>query len=208
MTPSGDHDGRTTVSVGGRTGRNNRLIGVGGVTLAVTMIGLTYAAAPFYSAFCRATGYEGTPLHVNANTDVQGHRILRVGFDANVAPGLAWRLEPEDESIRIRTGKTATVYFRVRNLSDRPTEGHATFNVTPEVSGEYFDKIACFCFTTQHLGPHETAEWPVVFFLDPALEKDASMANVDSITLSYTLFAPPAEKPAAGRSADRAGPAG
>jgi cytochrome c oxidase assembly protein subunit 11 len=170
----------------------------------VTMIGLTYAAAPFYSAFCRATGYEGTPQHVNANSDAEGRRILRVGFDANVAPGLDWSLEPEDESIRIRTGKTVTVFFRARNLSDKPAEGRATFNVTPEVSGGYFNKISCFCFTTQHLGPHESAEWPVVFFLDPALEKDPSMARVDSITLSYTMFAPPAEKP----TADRAGPAG
>jgi cytochrome c oxidase assembly protein subunit 11 len=204
MTASGDHDGRT-VSVGGRAGRNNRLIGVGGLTLVVTMIGLTYGAAPFYTAFCRATGYEGTPQHVNANTDAEGHRILRVGFDANVAPGLDWRLEPETPSIRLRTGKTATVYFRVQNLSDSPTEGRATFNVTPEVSGEYFDKIACFCFSTQHLGPHESAEWPVVFFLDPTLEKDDSMARVDSITLSYTMFAPPSARAQPPRSADRAG---
>ena len=208
MTPSGDHDGTTTVSIGGRARRNNRLIGVGGLTLAVTMIGLTYGAAPFYTAFCRATGYEGTPQQVKANTDAEGHRILRVGFDANVAPGLEWSFEPEAESIRLRTGKTATVFFRVRNLSDSPAEARATFNVTPELSGEYFDKISCFCFTTQHLGPHESAEWPVVFFLDPALEKDPSMARVDSITLSYTLFAPPAEKAAPGRSADRSGSAG
>jgi cytochrome c oxidase assembly protein subunit 11 len=197
-----------TVSIAGRARRNNRLIGVGGVTLAVTMIGLTYGAAPFYAAFCRATGYEGTPQQVKASTDAEGHRILRVGFDANVAPGLEWSFEPEAESIRLRTGKTATVFFRVRNLSDSPAEARATFNVTPEVSGEYFDKISCFCFTTQHLGPHESAEWPVVFFLDPALEKDPSMARVDSITLSYTLFAPPAEKATPGRSADGSGPAG
>jgi cytochrome c oxidase assembly protein subunit 11 len=207
VTASGDRDGRT-VSLGGRTGRNNRLIGVGAIAFALGMLGLTYAAAPFYSAFCRATGYEGTPQRVTTNIDAEGHRILRVGFDTNVAPGLAWRLEPEVESIQARTGKTVTVYFRATNLSNSPTEGHATFNVTPELSGEYFNKIACFCFTTQHLGPHETAEWPVVFFLDPALEKDTSMDRVDSITLSYTMFAPPAEKPAAGRSADRAGPAG
>jgi len=207
VTASGDHDG-TTVSVGGRAKRNNRLIGVAGVTLAATMIGLTYGAAPFYTAFCRATGYEGTPQQVKANTDAEGHRILRVGFDTNVAPGLDWSFEPESESVRLRTGKTVTVFFRARNLTDKPTEARATFNVSPEVSGEYFDKIACFCFTTQHLGPHESAEWPVVFFLDPALEKDPSMARVDSITLSYTMFAPPAEKPLAGGSADRAGPAG
>jgi cytochrome c oxidase assembly protein subunit 11 len=201
---SGGRDGRT-VSVGGRAGRNNRLIGIGGIAFAAAMIGLTYAAAPFYSAFCRATGYEGTPQQVASNKDAEGHRILRVGFDANVAPGLNWRLEPEVESVKLRTGKTTTVYFRVQNLSDLPTEGHATFNVMPEVSGGYFDKISCFCFSTQHLGPHESAEWPVVFFLDPALEKDSSMDRVDSITLSYTMFAPPAEKPRVG---DRAGSAG
>ena len=38
MTASGDHDGRT-VSAGGRTGRNNRLIGVGAIAFAVGMIG-------------------------------------------------------------------------------------------------------------------------------------------------------------------------
>jgi len=203
----GDRDG-TAVSVGGRAARNNRLAGVGGLSLAVTMIALTYAAAPFYSAFCRATGYEGTPQRVTANTDAAGHRVLRVGFDANVAPGLDWSFEPESESVRLRTGKTVTVFFRARNLTDKPAVAHATFNVSPEVSGEYFDKISCFCFTEQHLGPHESAEWPVVFFLDPSLETDESMAKVDSITLSYTLFAPPSEKPAPARSADRAGPAG
>ena len=207
MKPSGDRDG-TTVSPRGRAARNNRLMGVGGATLAVTMIALTYAAAPFYSAFCRATGYEGTPQRVAANTDATGHRVLRVGFDTNVAPGLDWSFEPESESVRLRTGKTVTVFFRARNLTDKPGVARATFNVSPEVSGEYFDKISCFCFTEQHLGPHESAEWPVVFFLDPSLETDESMAKVDSITLSYTLFAPPSEKPAPARSADRAGPAG
>ena len=207
MTTSGDRDGRT-VSVGGRAGRNNRLIGVGGLTMAVAMIGLTYAAAPFYSAFCRATGYEGTPQVVKANTDAEGRRILRVAFDTNVAPGLDWSFEPESESVRLRTGKTVTVFFRARNLTDKPAVARATFNVSPEVSGEYFDKISCFCFTEQHLGPHESAEWPVVFFLDPSLETDESMARVDSITLSYTLFAPPSERLAPARAADRAGPAG
>ena len=207
MTASGDRDG-AAVSVRGRAARNNRLMGLGGATLAVIMIGLTYAAAPFYSAFCRATGYEGAPQRVQANTDAEGRRILRVGFDANVAPGLDWSFEPEVDSIRLRTGQTATVYFRVKNRLDAPAVARASFNVTPEVSGEYFDKISCFCFTEQRLGPHESAEWPVVFFLDPTLETDTSMARVDSITLSYTLFAPPSERPAPARSADRAGPAG
>ena len=207
MTASGDHDGAARTAEG-RARRNNRLIGVGGVTLAATMLGLTYGAAPFYAAFCRATGYEGTPQVVKANLDADGRRTLRVAFDANVARGLDWSFEPETDSIRLRTGQTATVYFRVRNLRDSGAAARATFNVTPEVSGEWFDKISCFCFTEQHLGPRESAEWPVVFFLDPKLETDPSMARVDSITLSYTLFTPPSEKPSQGGSRDRAGPAG
>ncbi len=207
MIASGDHDG-TTLTQRGRTARNSRLIGAGGALLALTMVGLTYAAAPFYSAFCRATGYEGTPQVVKANVDAEGRRILRVAFDANVAPGLGWSFEPESDSIRLRTGQTATVYFRVRNLRDSEAAARATFNVTPEVSGGWFDKISCFCFTEQHLGPRESAEWPVVFFLDPKLETDPSMARVDSITLSYTLFAAPSERPSQASPGDRAGPAG
>jgi cytochrome c oxidase assembly protein subunit 11 len=204
---SGDPDD-TALTQRSRTARNTRLIGAGGALLALTMVGLTYAAAPFYAAFCRATGYEGTPQVAKASVDAEGRRILRVAFDANVAPGLGWSFEPETDSVRLRTGQTATVYFRVRNLRDREAAAHATFNVTPEVSGGWFDKISCFCFTEQHLGPRESAEWPVVFFLDPKLETDPSMARVDSITLSYTLFAAPPEKASQRSSADRAGPAG
>ena len=100
----------------------------------------------------------------------------------------------------MRPGKTATVYFRVQNLTDKEIAANAVFNVTPEVSGAWFDKVQCFCFTEQRLGPHESAEWPVVFFLDPKLETDESMAQVDSITLSYTLFAAPAPRASVGGS--------
>ena len=96
------------------------------------------------------------------------------------------------------TGTTATVFFRVHNRDPRETAAVAVYNVTPEVSGAWFNKISCFCFSEQKLGPNETAELPVVFFLDPRLEKDHTMDAVDAITLSYTLFAPSnAAKPVA-----------
>jgi cytochrome c oxidase assembly protein subunit 11 len=188
--------------------RSNRRLAAGGAALAIAMIALTYGAAPFYAAFCRATGYEGTPQIAQTAASSEGRRMIRVAFDANVAPGLNWRLEPETDAIRLRTGQTAAVYFRVRNLSDKPTAANATYNVVPEVSGAWFDKIQCFCFNEQHLGPHESAEWPVVFFLDPKLETDSSMARVDSITLSYTLFAAPEPRASVGSPDPRPRPAG
>ena len=98
--------------------------------MAVGMIGLTYAAAPFYSAFCRATGYEGTPQQVKANTDAEGHRILRVGFDANVAPGLDLDVSSRRTSrSRFARAKPSTVYFRVtqsERQADRRPAPHST----------------------------------------------------------------------------------
>jgi len=190
-----------------RAARLNRRYAIGALSLAVAMLALSYAAVPFYTLFCRATGYEGTPQRVAADDGTVGRRTLRVAFDANVAPGLPWRFEPETESVHLRVGKAATVFFRAENLSDREIAATAVFNVTPEVSGAWFDKVQCFCFSEQRLGPHETAEWPVVFFLDSKLETDPSMAEIQSITLSYTLYAAPAARNAAD-APRRAGPAG
>lgn len=177
--------------------RNKRLALVAG-GVALGMVGAAYAAVPLYFAFCRATGFGGTPQLAEQASALKGQRSLIVRFDANVAPGLDWSFEPEVASMTLRTGATATVFFRAHNKSDRPTSATAVYNVAPDISGAWFDKISCFCFSEQHLGPRETAEWPVVFFLDPKLEKERDMDKVDEITLSYTLFAPPSgQKPVA-----------
>jgi cytochrome c oxidase assembly protein subunit 11 len=180
----------------------NRKVAVVAGAAALAMIGAAYAAVPLYYAFCRATGFNGTTQVASAGAALKGERSLVVRFDANVAPGLDWTFEPETEHITLRTGVTATVFFKVHNRSDRETASTAVYNVAPEVSGAWFDKISCFCFSEQRLGPHETAELPVVFFLDPKLEKDASMNGVEQITLSYTLFSTKAAdgKPVALRS--------
>jgi cytochrome c oxidase assembly protein subunit 11 len=162
--------------------------------VAALMLGASFAAVPLYRIFCSATGYGGTTQTAARAPETRGSRQIAVRFDANVAPGLAWSFGSETAEILVRPGETATVFFRAKNLSDQPTEAQARFNVQPDLAGAWFDKISCFCFSEQKLGPHEEAEWPVVFFLDPKLEQDESMAAVDAITLSYTFFAPP--KPA------------
>ncbi len=168
----------------------NRRIGWVAAGAAVAMIGAAYAAVPLYAAFCQATGYGGTTQVAITAPAIKGARTLRVRFDANVAPGLDWSFEPETAFVDMRTGATRTVFFRVRNRDDRESSAVAVYNVTPEVAGGWFDKISCFCFSEQHLGPRESAELPVVFFLDPRLEQERTMDGVAEITLSYTLFAP------------------
>jgi cytochrome c oxidase assembly protein subunit 11 len=169
-------------------GRRNRATGFAVAVLFLVMLGAAFAAAPLYGLFCRATGFAGTTQVAHSAPALKGDRILTVRFDANVAAGLPWIVEPETPSLTLRTGETATVYFRFRNQAGRETAANAVYNVAPEVSGGYFDKIACFCFSEQRLGPAETAELPVVFFLDPKLEHDETMNGIDTLTLSYTLY--------------------
>jgi cytochrome c oxidase assembly protein subunit 11 len=161
-----------------------------GATLAacVAMLGLSFAAVPLYKMFCSATGYNGTTQVAEIAPLYHGSRTLTVAFDANVAPGLRWSFAPETEREPVLTGETKTVFFKVTNLSDQEVTARAGYNVSPGISGAYFDKINCFCFTEQTLAAHETVEMPVVFFLDPALEKDKDMADVSEVTLSYTFF--------------------
>ena len=74
------------------------------------------------------------------------------------------------------------------NLSQAPLVGHASFNVQPDAAGRYFDKIQCFCFEEERLAPGQTAEMPVLFFVDPAILQDPDAAQIKAITLSYTFF--------------------
>ena len=166
----------------------NGMVLVAVLAVFLSMIGLTYASVPLYRAFCEATGFGGTTQVAKVAPASKGGRTVTVRFDGNVGPGLPWTFEPETAEITLQTGATATVYYKVRNNAGRPTTGRAEYNVSPGVFGGYFDKIACFCFSEQTIGANETVEMPVVFFLDPALEKDKTLTAIDSVTLSYTFY--------------------
>ncbi len=168
--------------------RRRRVSAFVAIATAGLMLGVSFAAVPLYRAFCAATGYGGTTQRAEKAPATQGTRTLAVRFDSNVGSGLPWRFEAETAQVSVRTGETATVFYKVTNDSDRAVTATAAYNVTPDQAGSYFTKVSCFCFSEQTLGPRETAEWPVVFFLDPVLEKDETMKKVDQVTLSYTFF--------------------
>ncbi len=152
------------------------------------MVGAAYAAVPLYNWFCRTTGFGGTPQVATATPPGVLDRKLKVRFDANVAGGLPWRFEPEQNSIEVKIGEVVTVSYRVVNESARETVGVASYNVSPPTTGAYFSKINCFCFTDQRLKPGEKREMAVVFFIAPELVKDSEQDGLDTITLSYTMY--------------------
>ncbi len=180
-----------------------RFVALGAAAAVGAMLGLSYAAVPLYRMFCAATGFGGTTQVAEHAPSIHGTRSLTVSFDTNVAPGLNWSFAPETPRLSVLTGETQTVFFKVTNRSDEEVTARAGYNVSPDISGAYFDKINCFCFTEQKLGPHETVEMPMVFFLDPALEKDRDMAGVAEVTLSYTFFPVKAPAPAVAVKTDQ-----
>jgi cytochrome c oxidase assembly protein subunit 11 len=193
-----------------RTPLRRRDLAVAGacVLFVASMVGAAYAAVPFYNWFCRTTGFAGTPLVAKQGPAVTLDRTITVRFDANVTGGLPWKFEPEQTSVDVHIGDVVTIFYRVTNQSARETAGQASYNVAPPTVGAYFSKINCFCFTEQRFAPGETRDLPVVFFVDPALAQDAEQDDLNTITLSYTMYPvrepekPVVESPAAapGRS--------
>lgn len=158
-------------------------------SIAAGMVGLAYASVPLYKLFCQVTGFGGTTQRVVLPSTEILDRKVTVRLDGNVAPSLDWEFMPLVNTMELRIGENALAFYRATNRSDRPLVGTATFNVTPEQAGAYFNKIECFCFTEQRLEPGESIEMPVSFYVDPAMVKDSDGAHIRQITLSYTFHA-------------------
>lgn len=157
------------------------------VGVVFTMGALAWAAVPFYSWFCSVTGFGGTTQVSTQAPEEVLDEVVRVRFDANVDKDMPWTFRPMQNKMEVRIGENAMAYYEAINNSDEPITGTASYNVAPDVSGYYFDKIQCFCFTEQTLQPGERVEMPVNFYVDPDLVNDRDASWVRDITLSYTF---------------------
>lgn len=162
-----------------------------------------FAMVPLYNVLCEATGFNGKSagrsnirngfgvggLQITANPapalapKVDVTRSVRVEFTGTVMPGLPWDMRPLTISLDIHPGELQQVSYLVRNTSDRTITGQAVPSISPGQAARYFDKIECFCFTQQTLGPGEAREMPLAFIIKPELDSEIS-----NITLSYAFF--------------------
>eukprot|EP01034_Spumella_vulgaris_P028674 gene28674-35573_t len=126
------------------------------------------------------TGFGGTTQVADEQKSksvkpVDGAQIIKVHFDSNVHDTLPWTFKPTQHQVKIVPGETALAFYTVKNLADYPITGVATYNVYPPKAGLYFNKIQCFCFEEQRLGPLEEIDMPVFFFVDPEFVDDPAM---------------------------------
>ncbi len=172
--------------------RRNARVGMLAFAGAAAMLGLGYAAVPLYQMFCQATGFGGTTMVASEDDAARAAAIatgqtMSIRFDASSAAGLPWIFRPVNPTQTVTIGQRDIATYTARNDGSQPITGMATYNVTPEKAGKYFNKIQCFCFTEQTLQPGEEVTMPVLFYVDPALLDDPAMADVEQITLSYTF---------------------
>jgi cytochrome c oxidase assembly protein subunit 11 len=166
----------------------NSVVAITMAGIVVGMLGLAYASVPLYQVFCRVTGFGGTTQVSEEASGKTADRVMTVRFDAGRAKDMDWTFQPVQREVKVKVGETALAFYTASNPSDKRVVSTATFNVTPLKAGIYFNKVECFCFTEQTLDPGQTAEMPVSFFIDPDIMDDVNMRDVDTITLSYTLF--------------------
>ena len=167
------------------------------VGIVAVMLGLSLVSSPLYRAFCRVTGFAGTPLRAVDLPKLSDEeraaaaatpRIIAMRFNGNVEPGLDWRFQPTENVISVKVGQNNMAYFEAENLTNDPITGVASFNVTPLKAAPYIVKIACFCFNQQTLAANQKQIMPISFYIDPSIRKDRTLDDVTSITMSYSFF--------------------
>lgn len=175
--------------------QKNLKVGIFALLAALGMLGMGYAAVPLYQMFCRVTGFAGTTQKASESDAEMAARFaasagapeISIRFDASTARDMPWTFKAEQVTDRVQIGQRDLAFFTARNNSNVPITGTATFNVEPEQTGRYFNKIQCFCFTEQTLQPGEEIRMPVLFYVDPAIMQDENAKGVEQITLSYTF---------------------
>ena len=177
----------------------NRRVALMALAGALFMLALGFAAVPLYRIFCQVTGFQGTTQRVSAE-EAAGIKVsaktISVRFDGNVDRGMPWEFAPVQVTQTVHLGARTLAVYTARNLSDRPITGRASFNVSPDDAGKFFNKIQCFCFTEQTLQPGQEVRMPVTYYVDPSIADDPEASDIRQITLSYVFHEDKSARPA------------
>jgi cytochrome c oxidase assembly protein subunit 11 len=155
------------------------------VPLVFIMFGFGFALVPLYTVFCQLTGLNGkTGGRVAAPTlTADMNRVVTLELLGNVAAGLPWEFRPTVPKVRLHPGEPVTLTYRVHNRAHQSLVGRAVPSVAPGRAAPYVQKMECFCFANQRVGPGETIDMPVRLVIAPDLPPE-----IGTLSLSYTFF--------------------
>ncbi|MGL5741054.1 MAG: cytochrome c oxidase assembly protein [Legionella sp.] len=156
--------------------------------LVLGMFGFGFALVPIYNSICKTLGINGKTsneavVYDESTAKIVKDRVVTVEFVATNNSGVPWAFYPKIKKINVHPGEIAKLAFYAENKTDHQMIVQAIPSVTPGIAAKYLKKTECFCFTRQTLNGHEAMNMPLLFHLDADLPE-----NVNTITLSYTLF--------------------
>ncbi|MCK5771252.1 cytochrome c oxidase assembly protein [Algiphilus sp.] len=149
-----------------------------------------FALVPLYDVLCDVTGLNGRSSDAFAASSeratgsaVDTSRTVTVEIVTTVNASAPWAFDAVTERIELHPGEFVTARVLAENLEQQAKTVQAVPSVLPYKAARYVHKTACFCFDQQSFGAGQSREMPVVFTVDPELP-----AEVDTVTMSYTLF--------------------
>ncbi len=165
--------------------RNQRMLVVL-LGVAVTVVILTMVVlVPLYNLLCRQAGIQMRPnnVEVAAAGAARTGRFVEVFFESKVFDGLQITFWADEPSQRVAVGVPARNIYHFRNQSDQTVHFRPIHQVSPGNIGQHFGMLVCFCFNDQTMEPGATAEFPVEYRFDPAMDE-----RVRDVTLCYSLL--------------------
>jgi len=155
--------------------------------VVIGMFGFGYAMVPLYNVMCKTLGINGKTggqVSYMASADqVDKDREITIEFVATNNESLPWQFYPNLRKVSIHPGEQKRITFFAENDTDNTMIVQAIPSVSPSIAAKYLKKTECFCFTQQTMASHEHRDMPIIFHIDKAIPK-----NINTITLSYTLF--------------------
>ncbi|QYJ75238.1 cytochrome c oxidase assembly protein [Shewanella sp. FJAT-52076] len=167
-------------------GVSHRKLIIGLCLGCVGMFGFGFALVPLYDVLCEQLGINGKTSSEAAQysqMQVDEARTVTVEFMAQVQPGMPWEFGPAVKRLEVHPGQLVRTDFLAHNLSSNALVGQAIPSVSPGQGAAYFNKTECFCFNQQVLAGKDSANLPLIFFVDPDLPE-----SIHTLTLSYTLY--------------------
>lgn len=150
------------------------------------MFGFGFALVPLYDVLCEQLGINGktqkTASRYSENV-IDYNRRVTIEFVSQVQTDLPWSFTPKINKLQVHPGELIRTHFVATSHSNKLTVGQAIPSVSPGRGAAYFNKTECFCFNQQRLTAKSSAEFPLIFYVDPDLPD-----SISTLTLSYTLY--------------------
>lgn len=163
--------------------------GITGIMLFI--LGSWMLMVPLYKIICERWGFSIKTQHTDYKEMQDPKEIFRkyrVHFQGVVEDDLPWTFEPQTKVLQVSAGETALAFYKVYNNSDKPIVGLSVYQVDPNESSLYFNKVQCFCFENQLLNPKEYVDLPVFFYIDPLINRDPNLKQIVDLTVTYHFF--------------------